>query len=178
MSTRCVILTGMMGAGKSEVGEQLADQLGYEVVDTDKLVEKMAGKSIAKNFEQDGEEAFRALEREAIGGLKGSRSRVIAVGGGGIVEPENRKVLYALGQVVYLKASASELYARVKNDKTRPLLQKENPRGVLKELLEARRDAYEAADITIDTEDLSVDEVVNRMIDEMARRTVETQPDE
>ena len=174
MSRRCVILTGMMGAGKTDGGELLAEQLGYEFLDTDNLIKGKAGKPITKIFKEDGEAAFRSMENEVIQSLEGEQEKVIATGGGAVVNPDNRRVLYSLGHVVYLKASARELYLRVKNDTGRPLLQSDDPKGTIQKLLEEREDAYEKADIVIDTELLNVDEVVDKIIDEMAKRTVET----
>ncbi|MBI5155106.1 shikimate kinase [Candidatus Poribacteria bacterium] len=165
----------MMGAGKTEVGELLAEQLGYEFLDTDSVVEKKAGKPIAKIFEADGEPAFRALEKEVVKSLTGSKSTVISVGGGAPVDPENRKVLKRLGLMIYLKASAQELYYRIKNDRTRPLMRTGDPLAQIQKLLAAREEVYKEADFVVDTEDLSVDEVADHLIDELAKRTVETQ---
>ena len=176
MSRRCVVLIGMMGAGKSEVGELLADQLGYEFVDVDKNIERVAGKRIHAIFAEKGEEAFRELEREAVSQLAASQNLVIAVGGGAPVDPENRRVLSKLGHVVYLAASARELYQRIKNDRGRPLLEVDDPRAEVARLLGERRDIYElCCDFQIETEELGVDEVVDQIIDELAKRTVETE---
>ncbi len=175
MSRRCVVLIGMMGAGKTEVGELLADQIGYDFIDLDSKIVEKTGKSIAKIFKEEGEPHFRDLESQLIQELKGAQSQVISVGGGAPVDPENRRVLQSLGLVVYLKASPRELYQRVKNDTSRPLLQVDNPVDVVKKLLADRQFAYDQADVTIDTELLSVDEVVDKLIDELARRTIETQ---
>ena len=177
MSHRSVVLIGMMGAGKSAVGEGLADQLGYDFIDTDDLIVKEAGKSIAKIFAEDGEPAFRAIEEKVIDRLRGTRSKVIAVGGGAPLSLANRQAFGTIGTSVYLKASAQELYQRIKNDRGRPLMQVENPRSQMAKLLREREDIYEKADITIDTEVLSVDEVVEKLIDELAKRTFETQSD-
>lgn len=175
MSTRCVILTGLMGAGKTEVGRELADMLGYEFIDTDTMISARAGKSINQIFDQEGEATFRKMEREIIQELKGVKGAVISVGGGAPTDPANRAALVRLGHVVYLKASPKELFLRMKNDQTRPLLKTRDPQGRLRELLAEREVAYEQADITIDTEDLTVPEVVEKLIDEMAKRTIETQ---
>lgn len=175
MSRRCVVLVGMMGAGKSEVGEQLADQLGYEFVDTDALIKERAGKPIPRIFEEDGEPAFRAIEHDVIHGLMDASEKVIATGGGAVMNADNRRVLAGLGHTVYLKASPHELYLRVKNDRGRPLLQVKNPEAELARLLAERGSTYERCDIVVDTEMLGVDEVVSALIDELAKRTVETQ---
>lgn len=178
MSQRCVVLIGMMGAGKTEVGELLSENLGYDFIDTDQLIEKRAKKKITKIFEEHGEEAFRDLESEVIQGLSGTKNTVISVGGGAYTREVNRLVLSSLGHVVYLKASARELYYRLKNDTSRPLLRVENPQQAFQELLEQRKGDYEKASLTVDTEQLSVDEVVDQLIDHLARLTVETQYEE
>ncbi|MCB2154956.1 shikimate kinase [bacterium] len=175
MSTRCVVLTGLMGAGKTEVGRELADMLGYEFIDTDTLVASRAGKSINQIFDQEGETTFRKMEREIIEELKDTKGAVISVGGGAPTDAANRAILNRLGHVVYLKASPKELFLRMKNDQSRPLLRTKDPEGRLRELLSEREFVYEQANITIDTEDLTVPEVVDKLIDEMAKRTVETQ---
>ncbi|MDX2176242.1 MAG: shikimate kinase [Candidatus Sumerlaeia bacterium] len=172
MSQRCVVLVGMMGAGKSEVGGELADRLGYRYLDTDKLVEKQAGKPVHQIFSEDGEQAFRELETGAIAGLAGTQGAVIATGGGAYTNPVNRRILDALGLSVYLKASARELYARVKNDTRRPLLKVEDPKAEMARILAEREPHYKQAEITVDTEDLSVEEVVDELIDELAKRTL------
>ncbi|MDX1971695.1 MAG: shikimate kinase [Candidatus Sumerlaeia bacterium] len=176
MSQRCVVLTGMMGAGKTEVGELLAENLGYTFIDTDHLIEKRAKKKITQIFEEHGEEFFRDMESEVIQSLVGTKNAVVSVGGGACIREVNRLVFKGLGHVVYLKASARELYYRLKNDTTRPLLRVENPQEAFKTLLAEREKFYtDAANITIDTEHLSIDEVTDELIDHLARLTVETQ---
>lgn len=173
MSQRCVTLIGPMGSGKTTVGESLADTLGYTFVDTDKLVEKKAGKKISAIFAEDGEAAFRALEAEIITGLMGAQAKVIATGGGVIANPQNYSILRGLGLTVYLKATARELYQRIKNDTGRPLLMAaEDPKKEVARLLAEREPLYLDADIVVDTEDLSVEEVTEVLIDELAKRTV------
>jgi len=173
MSQRCVTLIGPMGSGKTSVGKKLADTLGYQFVDTDSLIEKEAGKKIVQIFDEHGEAHFRQLESQAIARLAGSQSKVIATGGGAVLDPQNRHVLESLGLLVYLKASPRELYQRVKNDSMRPLLLKaEDPKKEMARLLQEREKFYLEADIVVDTEDLSVEEVADVLIDELAKRTV------
>jgi len=163
-----------MGAGKSSVGKNLAEMLGYQFVDTDALIVKRAGKSISAIFEESGEDGFRKLEGEVIAGLAGSKNLVIATGGGALLDPQNRHVFTVLGHTIYLKASARELYQRIKNDTSRPLLQKAaDPKAEVARLLSERAAFYEEADIVVDTEDLSVEEVTDVLIDELAKRTVD-----
>jgi shikimate kinase len=151
---------------------KLAATLGYDFVDTDKLVEKKAGKKVGQIFAEEGEARFRELEHEVIESLQGAQSRVIATGGGAVLDPRNRQVIRTLGLSIYLKASARELYQRVKNDTARPLLQVEDPKGEVARILQQREPLYLDADIIMDTEDLSVEEVNDALIDELAKRTL------
>ena len=119
--------------------------------------------------------SIRRIEAEVITGLSGLQSAVVSAGGGAPGFSANLTVLSSLGTTVYLKASAQELYQRIKNDRTRPLMQVENPRAQVATLLRTREPFYRQADIVMDTEVLSVDEVVDKLIDELAKRTIETQ---
>ncbi len=172
MSSRCVTLFGLMGAGKTAVGEALADTIGYDFIDTDDLIIERAGKSIPEIFQQDGEKEFRRIECEVITDVGAKMGQVIATGGGAIMNAQNRALLGRIGLTVYLKASAHELYQRIKNANDRPLLNGvENPKERLQTLLDEREQFYLEADIIIDTEDLAVEEVTDRLIDELARLT-------
>lgn len=173
MSQRCVILFGPMGAGKTTVGKRLAATLGYQLVDTDHLIEKHAGKKIPQIFEELGEAGFRQIEAEVITGLSGEESKVVATGGGAVLDPQNRHVFRSLGLTVYLKATPRELYQRIKNDTNRPLLTKAaDPKAEVARLVAERESFYNEADIIVDTEDLSIEEVTDVLIDELAKRTI------
>ena len=173
MSQRCVILVGPMGSGKSSVGQMLAETLGYGFLDTDALVEKHAGKKITEIFAEQGQPAFRALESQVIASLENTKGMVIATGGGAILDPQNVHVFRGLGLIVYLKASPRELYQRVKNDSTRPLLKVEDPKAEIARIVAEREPKYrDCADVIINTEDLSIEEVNDKLIDELAKRTL------
>lgn len=162
-----------MGSGKTAVGAALAEMLGYEFVDTDSLIVERAGQSIPEIFEKQGEKGFRVIESEVIAALSDAQSKVIATGGGAVLDPQSRHIFRAIGHTVYLKASPRELYQRVKNDTNRPLLQKaEDPKKAVERLLKEREYLYLEADIIVDTEELSIEEVTDVLIDELARRTV------
>ncbi len=149
-----VILIGFMGCGKSSVAVKLSYRLKQAMTDTDKWIEKKQGKKITEIFAQDGEEAFRRMETEALQYLKKTaKNQIISVGGGVPVRAENRALMKEIGKVVYLRATPETLYERVKEDGARPLLQCENPAERIRRLLEERKDAYEeAADIVIDVD--------------------------
>ncbi len=162
---RCVLLSGPMGAGKSRVGRALASLLGWTFVDTDAEVEKAAGMKIAEIFARHGEAAFRAREREVLETLP-TRRAVVALGGGAVVAPENRRVLEAKGVLVWLDASPETLAARVGDAAERPLLAGLDRAGRIAKLAElraAREAAYGSAAHRIETDGRSVDEICARI---------------
>ena len=149
-----VILTGFMGCGKSSVAIKLSYRLKKAVIDTDKVIDKKQGKSIAKIFEEDGEETFRQLETDTLRHLKNtSRNDIISVGGGTPMRAENRELLKEIGTVVYLRATPETIYQRVRHDINRPLLQCEDPQSRIRELLKKRAPLYEeGAHVIIDVD--------------------------
>jgi shikimate kinase len=161
-----VILAGFMATGKTEVGRRLARLMGRTFVDTDGLVEATAGRSIAEIFAADGEERFRELEREAVARIVTMPDAVVAVGGGTLVDPQSRRRLLAAGPVVCLRATPEAILDRVGDAASRPLLaalSKEERLATIRALIEAREAAYRAATHDLDTTDLSIEEVVDRV---------------
>lgn len=156
-SQQNIFLVGPMGVGKTTIGRQLAQLLGYEFIDSDREIEQRTGASIPWIFDMEGEEGFRRREQAVIDELSARRGIVLATGGGAVVIPENRTCLKQRGIVVYLKADLDELLARTRNDKNRPLLQTDDPRSRLKSLLEQREPWYlEVADIVFDTQQQNI----------------------
>jgi shikimate kinase len=137
-----VILAGFMGSGKSAVGRMLAARLGWAFVDTDALIERRAGKSVSAIFDEDGEPAFRAFEREIARQLAGVAHQVVATGGGMVVDPENVRLLETAGTLVLLEARPETLWDRVRRQSHRPLLTGPEPEAALRRLWEARQPAY------------------------------------
>ncbi len=157
-----LVLVGFMGCGKSTVGIRLSWKYRMPAIDTDKLIERRMGNTIAQIFEIQGEQAFRQMETELLKELSEQPyRRVISVGGGTPVRQENLKLLKKCGTVVYLRMTAEGAYKRLRGDKNRPLLQCENPQEAIKRLLEERQKAYEeCADIIVDVDNLTMDEVL------------------
>ncbi len=143
-----VFLIGMMGAGKTTVGQLLAQQLGYAFVDTDVVIEKVAGKTINEIFAEDGEEDFREIEARVLSELAAHTRLTIATGGGIVTRRFNWSYLHQ-GLIVWLDAPVDVLINRLQNDTTRPLLQKANPAQALQKLLDQRRSLYAEADLRI-----------------------------
>jgi shikimate kinase len=159
-----IVLTGFMGTGKSEVGRRLARRLGRAFVDTDAMVEARAGKPVAAIFTDEGEPAFRRLERDAVADAAASGEAVVAVGGGAVLDPANVAALRAAGVMICLTARPETILARIGGGTARPLLAGDDPRTAVERLLGERRGAYAAAaDLTLDTSDLSVDEIVEEI---------------
>ena len=159
----------MMGAGKSTVGKALAKHLSWEFIDTDHLIEQQTGVSIPVIFEIEGEAGFRRRESHALASFVGKQGVVVATGGGIVLAPENRATLKQIGPVVYLSASASELYQRTRLDKNRPLLQGPNPRRKIEELLNLRLPLYkEVADIAVETGRQPVSHLVSKICKALA----------
>ena len=168
---RHLVLVGLMGAGKSTVGALCAARLGRPFVDTDELVEVLAGGSVAEVFAQ-GEETFRALERDAVADVSTSPAPlVIGCGGGAVLDARNRSQLHQHGFVVWLRADPAVLADRVASDRVdRPLLARGRPVVVLTELASARMAAYEAAaDASVATDDRTPDQVADAVLEEFAR---------
>jgi len=163
---RNIALIGFMGAGKTTVGRILAERLGLRFVETDDLVERMAGKPIPKIFEEDGEEVFRRLEAEAVREAAGMDGVVISCGGGVVLRRENVEALKKTCVVVYLKTSPEEAYRRTLGDECRPLLMVEDRMKRIRELLSMREPLYESsADIVVKTDGLTPMEVAERIIE-------------
>lgn len=141
-----VILIGVMGCGKSTVGLRLSYRLRRTIIDTDKEIEKEENRTISEIFAEDGEAYFRDRETAILRKLKDSaNNQIISVGGGLPVREENRALLHELGQVFYLCAEGWTIYERVKDDKTRPLLQVDDPLKKIETLIKERDPYYRAA---------------------------------
>ncbi|MGB5597775.1 shikimate kinase [Thiothrix lacustris] len=147
-----IILVGLMGAGKSTIGRQLARRLNLTFYDSDKVVEERTGVSIPTIFAVEGEAGFREREEQVIAELTALPNTLIATGGGSVLRESNREHIKAGGTVIYLRASAEQLFQRIRHDKTRPLMQTANPMQTLRDLLKAREPLYmEVADLIMPT---------------------------
>ncbi|MBR4670485.1 MAG: shikimate dehydrogenase [Butyrivibrio sp.] len=167
MGATNIILEGFMGSGKTTVSELLSEKLDLELIDTDEAISEAEGCSISEIFDVQGEQAFRDMETELIKMLVDEhvRETVISLGGGLPVRSENRELLKKCGKVVYLRTSPEEVYNRIKDDTSRPLLRGDDPLSKIKKMQEDRGGFYEeAADIIIDTDGKTPEEIVIEII--------------
>ena len=168
-----VYLTGFMASGKSTVGPKAAARLGQPFLDLDRLITAHDGRSIPTIFAEDGEEHFRALEADLLRRTAETDDLVVALGGGALVDDENRAFAEEHGRVIYLEVPVDTLLERVADDGTRrPLLEDDtgtrlsrtDQRTQIEEMLDARRPTYERAHHTIDA-DRPVEAVVERIVE-------------
>jgi shikimate kinase len=153
-----------MGAGKSTVGRQLAGALSFEFRDSDQEVQRRTGVDIPTIFEFEGEEGFRARERQVIEELIQGEGIVLATGGGAVLRADNRQGLAARGVVIYLHCSPEQQYARTSRDRKRPLLATEDPLERLRDLMTERDPIYrQVADMVVSTEKRGTASVVKEI---------------
>lgn len=159
-----IVLTGIMGAGKTTVGKALADILtDYVFIDADDVITQKEGMSISDIFEQKSEDYFRKLEKEVLKELSEKEGIILALGGGAFENEENRTNLKKNGHVFYLKGSVDELFNRIKNETGRPMLKDKNPKNKLADLLKIREPNYLKADFIIDTDFKKINEIAEEI---------------
>lgn len=153
MSSSTIFLVGPMGAGKSTIGRLLAAELAFSFRDSDRVIEDRTGADIPWIFDMEGEEGFRERETAVLRDLAHEQDAVIATGGGIVMRPINRELMKTAGMVVYLTASIDQLVERTSRDKKRPLLQVENPRQRIIDLITLRDPLYrETATVIVNTD--------------------------
>lgn len=165
-----IILTGFMGTGKSIVSRKLAKRLGMSYLDTDELIEKREGIKISAIFQEKGEEYFRQLETQVIKEVASLDNHVISSGGGVVLREENMTALKKNGFIICLSASPEVILQRTANNRNRPLLEVNDQKKRIKELLKIRKPFYDKADFTIDTSNLSSEEIVERIVARCSQR--------
>ncbi len=170
-----IALIGLRGSGKSTVGRELASLLSGQCVDTDRLVVETAGKSIARIFEEEGEAGFRRRERDAIMQVVTTPPAVISVGGGAVLSEQNVGALRQVATIVWLTAPVDVLWERICADTgaadSRPPLTEHTGRAELGLLESERTPIYEnAADLTVDSGQRSIQEVANTIATALGRR--------
>lgn len=165
-----IILTGFMGVGKTSVGTRLAKDLGYTFVDTDEIIEADEQTAISEIFATRGEPYFRDVEARVVRRVMEGEGQVISTGGGAVIRDENREAFRTGGLTVCLTGRPEVIFDRIKRETHRPLLQVGDPLAKIRELLESREACYRLADMTIDTSDKSVKDVIAEIKERVKRR--------
>ncbi len=163
-----IFLVGPMGSGKTTIGRQLAKALDREFIDSDHEISRRTGADIPWIFDIEGEAGFRERERSVIEDLTQRQGIVLATGGGAVLDADNRDCLAKRGMTIYLSAPIEQLFMRTAKDRSRPLLQTDDPRAQLEALMKIRDPLYrEVADLVVDTDDRSIRTTVQYVIDEI-----------
>jgi 3-dehydroquinate synthase len=164
-----IVLTGFSGTGKSAVAPYIARELGWEVIDTDPLIEERAGKRILDIFTEQGEERFRQLEIETIREVCSRRNVVVSTGGGAVLRPVNRRAMAQGGFIVCLEARPETIFSRLRGRAgseplDRPLLATENPLDRIRDLKANRQHLYALCDWTVHTDQMTPEQVAVEVI--------------
>lgn len=163
-----IFLIGFMGCGKSTVAAHLSKMLAMDVIEVDELIVEKCGMSIADMFDQYGEEYFRNEESKLIIELEKTKQSIISCGGGAVIRDNNVQNMKKNGRIVLLTASPETIYERVRNTTERPLLNDNMSIEHIKELIERRREKYEAAaDIVVPTDNKTIAEICENLIRQM-----------
>ena len=172
-----LVLVGMPGSGKSTIGRRLAVRLSRPFVDCDLELEQRCGVSVATVFDIEGEAGFRERETRLLKELVQRPDPIIATGGGVVLAEQNRKILVEGATVVYLQATMGELWNRLRNDRKRPLLQGDNPKQRIADLLEQRAALYESvADITVRSRRQAAEKFTGDIIDSLVHAQLLAKP--
>jgi len=159
-----IVITGFMGTGKNVVAKELARKLKMEFIDMDRIIEERQGTNIADIFARYGEKYFRAQENKLAKELSHKENMVIATGGGTLLSSDNTRILSQRGQIICLYADSQTIYNRVKRKNNRPLLKEENLLSEINRLLEERKKIYDNIKWKIDTTNLNIQEVTDKII--------------
>jgi shikimate kinase len=168
-----IALIGFMGTGKTSVGRLVAEQLHFDYLDTDEMIQATTGKTVAEIFKTDGEGHFRALEENMVAEISTRTKTVICTGGGLPTNPQNLASLKSHALVVCLWASPEKIWERVRNQSHRPLLHDPNPQAKIRELLAAREPFYKQADVLLNTELRSLREVAQQVVHQFRLEAVQ-----
>jgi len=169
LGSRCIVLIGLMGAGKTAVGRRLANRLGLAFVDTDSEIELAAGQTVSEIFAEHGEPYFRQGEAKVVARLLQGDPKVLATGGGAYMDAGTRATIKANGVSIWLKAELPVLLHRVRRRDNRPLLTAGDPETVIRNLMQERYPVYAEADITVESRDVPHEVIVYDVLEALAR---------
>jgi len=168
-SDKIIVLVGLMGSGKSRIGQEVARLLKLSFVDADREIELAANCTVSEIFEKFGEKEFRKREKQIMERLLSGKAMVLASGGGAFIQPEIREVIKQKAISIWLKTDLDTLVERTSHKNHRPLLKKGDPAVLLRELMEVRHPIYAEADITVVTDRKTPQDVAFRIKSELDR---------
>ena len=160
-----IYILGFMGTGKTVAGEQVARELNQQFIELDSLIEEEQKKKISQVFAEDGEAYFRSLEKQILEKISVGRDLVVSCGGGIVKDSQNIQIMKKTGVMICLSARPEVILARTRSYSHRPLLNVDNPKKRIRELLKTRAPFYAQADYTIDTSDLDVFSIVKKVLE-------------
>jgi len=164
MNAPNIYLIGLMGSGKTTLGKSLAKKLNRPFIDTDQLIEQKSGVDVSMIFEFEGEVGFRERETKLLSEIALKKEHIVSTGGGIILSKYNRDVIAKSGIIFYLKTQPAELFIRLQNDKTRPLLQGTNLKEKLTKIYAERSTLYEmTADYIIETKNKKISQILTNI---------------
>ncbi|PLY03590.1 MAG: shikimate kinase [Desulfuromonas sp.] len=163
-----IYLIGFMGAGKSTIGKRLSEYMNRPFIDLDETIERGVGSSISEIFAEQGESCFRDMETAYLRDVSESHDQVVATGGGIIERPENSEIISNTGQSVFLKLGWKDLIARLEQSEHRPLASMKDGWASTKRLFDRRQPLYAMADHVVDAQNLTIDEIVEIIVNRVA----------
>lgn len=177
MNKSIVFFTGFMGSGKSTLGPIVANTLGWQFYDLDKLIEESSGMRVRDIFQKNGEEYFRNLEYVKLKSILSNEPKIISLGGGTIINEKNFKLVKESGLLVYLKVSPQEAFKRLKYKRDRPVLLSgleedftdEDMMRNIETVLEKRQHIYEQADVIFETSSMYVGKTIDLLIKQITK---------
>lgn len=169
LGERTIVFVGLMGAGKTAIGRQVAQILDLPFADSDHEIEAVSKMTVPELFERYGEPEFRALEQRVIERLMKGGPRIVSTGGGAFMNAQTRQVIRDHGLAVWLKADLDLLMERVSKRQNRPLLKDPDPRGVMLRLMEERYPIYAQAHLTFETRDAKREIITEETLQAIAR---------
>ena len=160
-----IYIIGFMGTGKTSVGKILAQSLNMDFLDLDNVIEAKESAKITNIFAQKGEPYFRKVEKEVLKEAAQKENLIVACGGGIVIDEDNVNLMKKTGKIICLAAKAETILDRTKGYAHRPLLNVSDPKVKIEELLNLRAPFYAKADYMIDTSNLSIEEVVSKILE-------------
>ena len=170
--SKSIVLTGLMGSGKSAIGKVLSEKMGVPLSDTDKIIEKEVGKTINEIFNDLGEKYFRQVEEKVVGRLLDKAAHIISTGGGSILSPKTRKAIKSKSFSVWVQCDVNIISNRILEQEERPLLKNKNILGTLIEKNKERIEFYRQADSRIVNDNSNIEMTVEGFVKDLLLKKV------